>query len=821
MSNWKELSEKWKSSLQSTVHSPLSIVPGLRTICDWYRLFRDQPCTDSAQARQSRRTNNGLRPSVSLSQVGVGRIKFPILVFFFLLPTAISSDCDPSRPGFRGFSFVTPHIVDPINVSAPFILQFEALYDRFLREEERRVEDNVAEWRERYCNRPRAEDIAFLIYKTSIPQLEQMRTAIASPSIPLDPVLSQNTFARHIERNKCTETLEYLIYAKRCEPYVVARSSWENGRRDTGAMQQLIEEGLSRFLNIQSHYIRLRYAYQMIRLAHYAGLYERTLELYDYLLPKTDNDPSLIEYWIEGHRAGALLALGAKVQASYIYSLIFQHCPSRREAALLSFRIDSDEEWKQCLLLCRDDRERATLYAMRAYARHSRAVEEMRMIHALDPTNRNLELLLVKEIVELEKDLLGLEFNRYRSANRRYYDRPRDGAGEQVIELQHFVHQVLQEGLVPRREVWALAEGYLQLLAGDYYSAARTFEEVKDQVTEKELRRQLEVFELVLRISAWTEVSDAVETEADRIVRRSDQYEEYEDFARFLDDKLNYLYRSNDHPGKVFITRYPVEALRPNPQQRIIEDLLGICRKENPTRLERRMIEQADGSTIENELLDMKATLLFGDYQLEAALETLKEMERSEWDRFGRFNPFAERINDCVHCPVPGNLPTYNRGELIERLLELEYEARADPARAAAYYYRLGVAFYNMTYFSYEWEAMDYYRSGASLQARYLRDGDNVSPHSYYPYGNTEHFDCSRALFYFQRARSIARDPELAARASFWAAKCERNEYYASRFQDVARSYTYFNDLTENFNGTEYYQRIINQCLTFLAYANR
>lgn len=784
MRNWKWSFEKWKISRQSAVHSPQSVVPGL---C--------QPPTANRQ-----------------------------LLFFLLLlllPTAISSNCDPSRPGFRGFSFVSPNIVDPINVSAPFILQFEELYDRFLREEERRVQDNVAEWRERYCNRPRAEDIAYLVYEASIRQLEQMRTAMSSPSIPLDPTLSQNSFARYIERNKCTETLEYLIYAKRCEPYVIARSSWENGRRDTEAMRQLIEEGLSRFLYIQSHYIRLRYAYQMIRLAHYAGLYERTLELYDYLMPKVDNDPSLIEYWIEGHRAGALLALGANVRASYLYSQVFQHCPSRREAALLSFRIRSDEEWKQCLLLCRDDRERATLYAMRAYARNSRAVEEMRMIHALDPTNRNLELLLVKEIIELEKDLLGLEFNRYRSDNRRYYDRPRDGAGEEVIELQRFVHYVLQQGDVPRREVWAVAEGYLQLLAGDYYSAARTFEATRGLVSDKELRRQLEVFELVLRISAWTEVSDAVETEADRIIRRSDEFAEYEDFPRFLDDKLNSLYRSNDRPGKVFITRYPVEALRPNPQELLIEDLLRICRKENPTRLERRMIEQADGSTIENELLDMKATLLFGGYQLEAALETLKEMDRSEWDRFGRFNPFAERINDCVHCSLPDTLPSFNRGELIERLLELEYDARANPERAAALYYRLGVAFYNMTYFSYEWEAMDYYRSGASLQARYLQDGDNLMPHAYYPYGNREHFDCSHALFYFQRARNLARDRELAARASFWAAKCERNEYYVKRFQTVDRPYTYFNDLKENFSDTEYYRRVINQCLTFLAYANR
>ena len=88
-----------------------------------------------------------------------------------------------------------------------------------------------------------------------------------------------------------------------------------------------------------THYIRLRYAYQMIRLAHYMKDYEYTLDLYDFFMPKIDDKNSLIYYWIIGHRAGALRALGRNVEASYLYTQIFSKCPNRRQSAFHPFRM--------------------------------------------------------------------------------------------------------------------------------------------------------------------------------------------------------------------------------------------------------------------------------------------------------------------------------------------------------------------------------------------------------------------------------------------------------------------------------------------------
>ena len=94
------------------------------------------------------------------------------LLFGVLPPAMISSNC-----GFRGYSFVDPAVIDRINIMTPFILNFESFARQYKRQTELRQEDNIGEWRERFCNRPRTQDISFLIYEASVTQLETLRTA--------------------------------------------------------------------------------------------------------------------------------------------------------------------------------------------------------------------------------------------------------------------------------------------------------------------------------------------------------------------------------------------------------------------------------------------------------------------------------------------------------------------------------------------------------------------------------------------------------------------------------------------------------------------
>lgn len=750
---------------------------------------------------------------------------FSTLLLAWLPPGPEADDCR-TRPPFSGYSFISPLILNPETRGALFFVDFEALEEYYRQKGNPQVQGNIEEWHERFCEVPRFQDIGVLVYQATEGDLGQLRAAIRNPKLAIGYHLRENTFARYLQRNKCLETVDYLIYAKQCEPLVTGSDAWKDAPNAARSrMQDLIDEGMQAFRHTRSDYIKLRYAYQIIRLAHYSKQYQLVLDLYGYLMPRINNDPSIIEYWILGHKAGALMALGNNVEAAYLFSRIFENCPSKQQSAYNSFRIKDDEEWRQCLLRCENDRERATLYAMRANHPNSKLLVEMRNIYNLDPNSPYLNLLLIQEMKKLEKHLLGASFNDKRRRNEYFHGIPSKDAGRRVVELQHFVTQALDEGLIAEAPLWRLAEGYLTFLSGNYYDARASFRQAREMVDENSLLdKQLRVFELALQISEYQSITDSMENEIAYIRRIDNRYQENEDFTDFTDDKMYQLYSQNGFPGKAFLFQYKLSELKPNPQLNILDELIAICLEPNRTRLEDQLVAQGD-STFLYDLLDMKATCLMNTYDFGAALETYKQMPRAEWDNFGLYYPFIDRINDCVDCMRgwPDNITPYNKGELLQYLLELEYGARASTGNTAAInYYQIGLALYNMSYFSYSWKAMDYYRSGASLNPDFLQDGDDVIPHPRFPYGNREHFDCKQARYYFERARMATDSLDFGARATFMAAKCERNEYYLNRWRPGAtQTFENFDLLLRYYSETPMFQMFVKECKYFRAYATR
>jgi hypothetical protein len=744
-------------------------------------------------------------------------------IALIVLPQPISKGCGIKGIEFYGYDFFDPDIIHPEKGMAPYLLDIGEIYEKYIDAEKTQTRGNLEEWRERFCNKPSLNDLYYIIYKVNISTLQDLRDAINSSSLSLSFMgdkIAKNSFVRHLYKHKCDEAVKYLIFAKRCEPHVIKKKSWEEKQRDVEAMLKLIDKGKKEFLATKSYYFRLRYAYQLIRLAHYARKYELTLELYDFLMPKIDNDPSIIEDWIEGHRAGAMQALGQRVEAAYIFSRIFDKCPSKRESAYLSFDIRTDEEWEACMRMCQSHHEQATLHVLRAQAKDSRLVEEMKSIYQLDPKNENLKYLLVREIKKLEKDYLGYEFNDKKDQNKKYYKIPRSIAAKKVIELQSFVRDLVKDAQVTHLDFWKICEGYLELLSGDYYFAQRTFAEAKAMVSNDTLENQLEMLELVLEITAMEKLDKDKEERIYDIRNDNKHFKADPDFSDFLRDKMAYAYAKQGDDAKAFLCYSDISDLRPYPKQEIVDNLLSICFDPNKSMMEKQMILKTDGSSIQNDLLDMKANIYLMQFQPEKALMVYKEMpDETYWDEYGLYDPFIERINDCPSCALSDTSVLYNKGELINKLLQLEQDAivEADPTKTAKIYYKLGLAWYNMTWYSYSWKVLDYTRNSKSLE-HLRKTGSNVTPEKGSPYGNKEFFDCSRALYYFEKVLNLSRDDDLDARAAFMASKCERNDYYMREHRGGEQTFKYYNMLVDNYSSTAFYATLMEKSKSFREY---
>jgi uncharacterized protein with NRDE domain len=64
----------------------------------------------------------------------------------------------------------------------------------------------------------------------------------------------------------------------------------------------------------------------------------------------------------------------------------------------------------------------------------------------------------------------------------------------------------------------------------------------------------------------------------------------------------------------------------------------------------------------------------------------------------------------------------------------------------------------------------------------------------------------------------LAKNKELAATATFMAAKCEQAQNYVAGEE---RTYRYFNLLLEEYADTQFYQKAIEECRHFASYSAR
>ncbi len=739
-------------------------------------------------------------------------------------------NCNPYRKPVFSYSFLYPEVVDKKAAYAPFFIRWSKYYDDIYFKKDIQKKENIDEWIQRFCGQPFEEDVEYVVYKAGEQEIMELRELSGLPNVKrfFPRSLIGNTFAEMLVENACTDVIDYLLFAKRCEPYVAhSGDGWTVPERDTAAMQQLIREGLAWFAQTESHFIKMRYAYQVIRLAHYSGRWRQTISLFNSLMPKVDRrKPSIIYFWALGHLAGALQKQGDFAEAAYRYSVVFRHSPSKRIAAFNSFRIRNDADWEKALRLCQNDSEKATLLILRSGVSQSYTVGNLRSIYALDPAHPQLELLLLSAVHDIEQIFL-----RTQVIDLKYgpdpFDRKERTASQQLLDLQKFTRDGINEGKVANPKLWEGLAGYLELLAGDQYAATQRFKRLRKSLNrryayDRELLRQLDTWEVVLAILALDSRSPYLDDQAFR-VRSFDAFNKDPYLEPFLLDVLADRYADGNHPGKAVVTAFPPKYLGYNPKLAELDDLLRESQKTDPEFLEKVFKIDTNPDQIRAILLEMKGVHLFSMGQPEAALVTFRGITETERARMTRFKPFREVFDERIHRPVADSL-LLTRPEIVDRILEYDLRARGAEAvrdpEAALYYYLNGLAYYNMSYFGYEWHAMDYFRSGGNWER--LSRGP-VFSHPGSPAGNRENIDVSKALFYFEKAYETAQNRELAARAAFMVARCRQKQWFTSpdcpyrpgsrQVPVLPETHTgYYRLLHKHFSDTEFYNEIIQEC---------
>ncbi len=169
-------------------------------------------------------------------------------------------------------------------------------------------------------------------------------------------------------------------------------------------MDKLINNGLQLYKAAKKELFKLKYAYQITRLAHYSGNYPDAVKFYDdYIAP--NKTKSVLHPLSLSLKAGALYHMGQKKEAAYIFSRLFSNADVKKISNYMSFKwaVDSETNRGEYLALCKNNAEKAEMLALFALNGISNKTEIIKEIFTLDTENKTLETLIAREINKLEE----------------------------------------------------------------------------------------------------------------------------------------------------------------------------------------------------------------------------------------------------------------------------------------------------------------------------------------------------------------------------------------------------------------------------------
>ena len=135
-----------------------------------------------------------------------------------------------------------------------------------------------------------------------------------------------------------TETKAYLTAVREQEPLVT------QPQKEKPPYDAAIEKLTSALAETRAAFLRQRYVFLILRLAHYSKQYDKVETLYAQFQQERQQPSAEIGYWIDALYAGALQRSGKRAEAAYRFASIFRDSQTRRLEAQLNFKIKTDDE---------------------------------------------------------------------------------------------------------------------------------------------------------------------------------------------------------------------------------------------------------------------------------------------------------------------------------------------------------------------------------------------------------------------------------------------------------------------------------------------
>lgn len=672
--------------------------------------------------------------------------------------------------------------------------------------------------------------------------------------LKISDTVKQNSMTAYFMQSKDLEALGYILYAKQVEPHVVGGDGdWEAIQRDSLKMARLIKSGQQLYAAAKKDIFKLKYAYQVLRLAHYSGRYADVINWYEEYAAKTTAN-SVLQPLCLALKAGALFRSGQQKEAAYLFSKVFAVTTAKRISNYLGFlwSVDSRADKKEYLALCKNDKEKASMLALFNLGSTTNGLEDMKEIYRLNPASEELEVLVVREINKLEEKYLtpamlktpgGKPF--YFTWTDEHTDSIMTDAEKEVISMAAFLHGAAQSKLVKNAGLLETAAGYAAHMVKDYANAKKYLAAAEKMPLTQKVKEQWVLTNLLITINEKNNIDAAFEEQlvpsllwleervkAEKAITLDYwQVQQWRSIYRnLMSEILAKRYHEQgdlvketlcigaaDHIMKgqqdYYGSMNGIDFLRNKLMSKDVEKLYALLTGKQPNKFESYLF--AHNSVTKKEVIDFAGTSYLREYDYAKAIDWFKKS--ADKKESGK-DPFLDVLYDVEEPLASEKKFSTTKLAFAQEMLKLEQHSK-QPAMAAQSFYKMALGLYNITYYGHTWEMVQYYRSGS--------DGYFIPENA--TGFQKEYYGAFKAKAYFEKAMNASTDKNFKARCLFMMAKCAQKQVHQPQYSEYKTNWdkydedqkaywakfkanTYFPQFIKEYGNTAFYKEAFSSC---------
>lgn len=649
---------------------------------------------------------------------------------------------------------------------------------------------------------------------------------------------------------KHRKALQYIICAKNLEPYASTGTTnsyyydpeyfaWLYEYEEHSVDELNYEETINMLQECceseTDEELRLRYAYQLIRFAHYSRHYDEAINYFDKYVGKISNKPELY-YYALCQKAGAEFNLDKNNDAIKHYIDAFCHSTDMKEIAYRSIFTfcGSNISINSLMKFATSQEDKNNVYLMLGFSDFSNPLEVAKKIIEQDPEAPQARKLIAKQISQLE------EYHQNHSkdteitleSNSDFMFPAKNNTYSETID---FLIKMTKSSV--NVDFWNMTLAYVYFLNSDYENTKAALSKVSNEI--KEQSKDIQNIYAYIDICQIKKMTPQIEND---IFDKYKNFFSYDfenpalyDISKYLCKVIANRYYINKDYAKAYLMTNSVYSLTEYIPINVIESIHDLLLKENKNQMEKWMLDKygeindnAYDTMIEDvELIDEKAAIAVGD--IKKALEINKKYNIND-DVDVRM--FAHNISHVygfygLHNDYIDNFISGGSASLSASLNKL-YEIASDSSENASIAnYLLGNFFYNVScvgpcrnylkgfsspdYYcsEYEWyenKSNEFHFNFDEKLPSQVQVFDSYNVGSY-------HNTIELAQKYYNNAFEKTNDDELKAHIIFGKAKCEKAITENTNWNYQYYS-PYFNDLL-NYKHTNYYNEVMHGCSYF------